>query len=478
MQRNRHFKTIISSLVVLTLLFSCKKKTSDEPIPNPPGNGSNPVSLNDSIFTITKDIYLWTDDLPDSAAFKPDSYSSPYDMFEALIKKKPLDRYSFIDDGSTSRALQEGIVGDKGFEVGWQTDSTLFVIYVYAGSPADKKGIKRGWQLTNVNGTTKFVNGKTSNDLLTEAIYYNNSATFGFKKPDGTIVQPSTLTSAEYKLNPILYSKLYDFNGTKIGYFVFNNFVALADVKTQVDSIFDSFAAAGAKQLIIDLRYNGGGLVETAEYLANRLVPASKNNTVMYTQTFNSNVSNNKFSPLFKNMKALPYFPNYYWADIFYSEATTYKTANFAKQGGWEPTKVSFLVTYSTVSASELLYNNLKPVMNTKLIGTTTYGKPVGFIDIPLGQNDLFAVSFQTKNSQGQGDYFNGLTPEIKAEDDYSYDWGSFNDPLLKAALLDNGVPASSLGRMARLTNETRLVTTSNNRLQSTRFKGMFHARR
>lgn len=480
MQRIQHCKAILCGLVILTVFFSCKKKTSDEPIPNPGGDGggnTTPLSLQDSIFKITKDIYLWTTDLPDSATFKPNSYSSPFVMFDSLIAKKPLDRYSFIDDGSTAGALEGGTVGDKGFEVGWQTDSTLYVIYAYPNSPAYKLGIRRGWQLTGVNGTTKFVYGNESNSLLSQAIYANASSSFAFKKPDGTAFS-STITSSQYKLDPILFSKLFDFSGTKIGYLVFNNFIALSEVRTKLDSIFDSFAAAGAKQLVIDLRYNGGGLIETAEYIANRLAPASKNNTLMYTQTFNDNVVNKKFSPLFTGMKALPYYPSYYWADIFNSEATTYKSTNFTKQGSWEPTKVSFLVSNNTVSASELLYNNLKPAMTTKLIGTTTFGKPVGFIAVRIGQNDLYAVCLQTRNSQGQGDYFNGLAPDIKAIDDYTFDWGATNDPLLRAALIDNGIPTSSLGRVARFTQGNILAITPNNRLQATRFKGMFHERK
>ncbi|HEY9261373.1 hypothetical protein, partial [Chitinophaga sp.] len=135
-------------------------------------------------------------------------------------------------------------------------------------------------------------------------------------------------------------------------------------------------------------------------------------------------------------------------------------------------TRVNFLVTRNTVSASELLYNVLKPAMTTTLVGDSTYGKPVGFINISFGKYDMYAVNFQTKNAAGEGDYFSGLAPQVKADDDYTTDWGNLNDPLLRASLINMGVPAGSLGRSAKVEGN-RLARTSANRLDATHFKGM-----
>lgn len=479
MQSRQLYTSLAMGLFMLFLLSACNKDNSTTPNRDDNNNNNNGSgkSINDSIFFISKDIYLWTDALPDSATFRPNSFSSPTDMFNALMSYKKdnannyLDRYSFLDNGGTSRVLQQGIAGDMGFDVGYQTATTLNVIYVYPGSPADKAGIKRGWKLTAVNGVTSFQYGDGKTDKMLNAAFASASATFGFLKPDNT-PQQNTLTAVNYKLNPVLYTHLYNFNGTKIGYFVLNNFNALADVKTAIDTSFDSFAKAGVKQVIIDLRYNGGGLLETAEYLANKLVPAAKSNTEMYSQYYNNNVNTKNFSSYFKTMKALPYYPTMNWSDIFYSEATTYKVAKFQKEGALDLTKVNFLVTRNTVSASELLYNVLKPAMTTTLIGDTTYGKPVGFIAISFGKYDMYAVNFQTKNAAGEGDYFTGLKPQVLADDDYSNDWGSLKDPLLRASLIDMGVPAGSLGRAAKVEGNI-LARTSANRLDATHFKGM-----
>nr|WP_295871629.1 S41 family peptidase [uncultured Chitinophaga sp.] len=472
MQPNRR-NWLIAGLLFSVLFSACKKKDTAGP-QRQQGN------INDSIFSVFKDIYLWTDVIPDSATFKPESYSSPVSMFRSLIGIKknntsgqPLDKYSFLDDGSTSRAIQDGIVGDMGFEVGYQTDNTLYVVYVYAGSPADKAGIKRGWQLTSVNGTTSFQVGQATDNLL-NAAFASKSATWIFRKPDNNS-QTITLSPAIYKLNPVLYANTYNFNGTKVGYVVFNSFVALADVKPTFDSLFNVWSQGGVTRLIMDLRYNGGGLLETAEYLANNLAPASANNAVMYTQQFNSNVNNNNYSYIFRNMKALPYNPNMYWTEIFRNEATIYKTAKFRKEGSLALTNLSFLVTHGTVSASELLYNVLKPSMKPHLIGSTTYGKPVGFINIPFGQYDMYAVSFQTFNSAGEGDYFNGIAPTLTVTDDYTHNWGSLSDPLLRSALTDMGIPASALGRMATTELSTGRLGTLR---QSNRFQGMIQTLR
>ncbi|PSL49275.1 C-terminal processing protease CtpA/Prc [Chitinophaga niastensis] len=464
------YKWLITSLFLIFLLPSCRKHDNGA---TPDTGGKN---VNDSIFFVFKDIYLWPDAIPDSATFRPSSYAATTSMFNALKQYKKddagnvMDRYSFLDDGSTSRALQQGVVGDIGFEVGFQTATTLYVVYVYPGSPADKAGIKRGWKLAAVNGVSQFQQDQATNTLLNNALG-GKSATFGFVKPDGS-TQQNTLAAVDYKLNPILYANTFNFNGTKVGYFVFNNFVALSDVKTGIDSIYDAWSKAGVKQLIIDLRYNGGGLIETAEYLANKMVPAARNNTEMYSQYFNNNVNTNTYSSYFTNMKAVPYFPTENWTDIFHSEATTYKTAKFQKQGTLDLSRVSFLVTRNTVSASELLYNVLKPTMTTTLVGDTTYGKPVGFINISFGKYDMYAVSFQIKNSAGEGDYFKGIKPDIKQIDDYTTDWGNLNDPILRSALLDMGIPANQLGRSAKMATD-RVGRIPVNNLQSTKFKGM-----
>ncbi|NSL89466.1 S41 family peptidase [Chitinophaga solisilvae] len=445
----KHLKIwLLAGMALLFLLPSCKKKDVTQ---NPQPSGD----IRDSIYFVFKDIYLWSDAIPDSATFRPESYNSVETMFNALIQYKknntsglPLDKYSFLDNGSTSGTLQGGIAGDMGFEIGFQTQDALHVIYVYPGSPADKAGIKRGWQLTAIGNVTSLHNDDATNKLLDQAFFGGNGATFTFRRPDGNTPTISIKPSL-YPVDPILYSRIYTFNGVKVGYFVFNTFVALQDTKAKMDSIFNAFTQAGVQKLVVDLRYNTGGLLETAEYMADLLVPAALTNSVMYTQVFNDNVYNNKFSRYLTSMRAPG--SRYTWAEVFRSEATNYRTTRFNKQGALDLTQLRFLVTKSTVSASELLYNVLKPGMKPRLIGRKTFGKPVGFINIPFGRYDMYAACFQTYNSANEGAYFDGIAPDINLEDDYTTDWGTLSDPLLRNALLDMGIPSNQLGRMTEL---------------------------
>jgi len=475
MQPNLLWRLLTGATLISLLLAACSKDMARNP-GNNPNPGSKAISTNDSIFNIFKDIYLWTDAVPDSATFKPDSYSSPYTMFDSLIGFKKnsrnanLDKYSFLDDGSTADVLA-GHAGDLGFQIGWQTRTELRVVYVYPGSPADKAGIKRGWQMSAVNGTTSFTYGNQATEDALNKAFSSQSANFVFTKPDGNTLT-TTITAAQYTLNPILYSKVYDLGGSKIGYIVFNSFVAPDVVKTQFESIFSDFKTAGVTKVIIDLRYNGGGYVSTAEYLANKLAPASVGNQLMYSTVFNSRVTNKNFNWFFKAMKAVPDYPNQLWSDIFYSEATTYAKTNFGATGGLALTNLSFIMTGNTASASELLFNVLKPSLKPRMVGSTSYGKPVGFIAVTVGAIDMYCINMQSINSANQGDYFDGFTPDVQAGDDYANDWGSFQDPMLRAALTDMGVPASALGRIAA-PESNRLGTISRFYNKANQFKGM-----
>jgi hypothetical protein len=126
---------------------------------------------------------------------------------------------------------------------------------------------------------------------------------------------------------------------------------------------------------------------------------------------------------------------------------------NYTKSNTFEPTEIYFIVGGGTASASELLINNLKPYYPGKLflIGNTTYGKPCGFWATPIGYEeqqttpkegyDMYAVSFETVNSNNEGGYYSGMTPSIDVRDMIGYQWGDIADPRLSQALfhIENG---------------------------------------
>jgi hypothetical protein len=228
------------------------------------------------------------------------------------------------------------------------------------------------------------------------------------------------LLRTDFQIRPTLYNQVYTLGTKKVGYFVFESFVSTESsaggstyVKNELDQMFSSFESQGVSEVIVDLRYNGGGAVITAEYLSNMLVPLAANKKLMYSYAIN------------KEMEADG------WKDFFFTPV------NFDKTNSLNLNRIYFLVTAgSTASASELLINNLSPFIETKLIGEKhTYGKPVGFFPWEILKTDLYAVSFKTTNNLGYGDYFEGMPVDLNVGDDVSKNWGNTEDGMLKQAL-------------------------------------------
>ena len=168
----------------------------------------------------------------------------------------------------------------------------------------------------------------------------------------------------------------------------------------------NNFSANNVSDIVIDLRYNGGGYVSVQEKLADYLAPAAANGNIMMKETYND-----------KNQGY---------------NATLY----FNKTGPLNPNHILFIVTPSTSSASELLINNLKPYMDVKIIGNgNTDGKPVGFFPISAGDWYVFPVSFRSTNSNNQGGYFNGFTPDAQVADGLDKNWGDPAEASLAKAI-------------------------------------------
>ncbi|MFD1772220.1 S41 family peptidase, partial [Sphingobacterium suaedae] len=443
-------------LLGVGLLFSACKKDHD-----PTPREEAVPTANDSMYFLFQDQYLWNDVIPDSATFKPSSYSNLPEMFSKLIsiKKKvngqPIDKYSFLDQGRVASAIQEGMANDFGFEVSYNAVNDLRVIYVLDSSPAHVKGIRRSWKVTSINGDTDIDydgsplgNGTNINKII-QAIYNSERVTLGFTKPDGAS-ETITLEAATYKLNPLLFTRVYTFDAKKVGYLVFHQFIGLKNAKAGLDAAFDNFIREGVSDLVIDFRYNGGGSVETAEYLANLIAPTSVgvgNTTLMYKEYLNATLMNHQSSRYLKT-KLIP-GTKYSWAEYFDSFVDD-NAFYFSKAKTLNVPRVVFIGTGSTASASEMVISVLKPYMDVKLVGSTTYGKPVGFVGVNVGGYDMYATSLWQKNADGYGDYFDGIRPDGQdVYEDYTITWGNSNERLLKEAF-------AALGLNSGLRSDTR----------------------
>jgi len=427
--------------IFLFLFNSCKKDEVTQVL-------TQDQKWNAEVFDAMQAIYLWTDALP--ATLDPTKYSNADKALEYLkgFKINPqtglaIDHYSFLDKiGSLSGEITQGTAsGDYGFMVipayNSSQQASFFVNYVYKNSPAGMAGVVRTSEIVSINGNSAVhpevdsqgyvVTSSAGYINMVNALFSSTSATFGFKKLDGTTLTTS-LSVASYSINSVLCDSVYTVGSKKVGYVVFNQFLG-ASSQTELTNTITKFQDDGVKYLIVDLRYNGGGSVETCEKFCSMLAPVSANAKMMYAYKMNTATTQ------------------------YYTNQKFNFTTKFIKTNTFEPIELYFIVGGGTASASELLINNLRPYYTGKLflIGATTYGKPCGFWNTPIGYTkdqtttkvgyDLYAVSFETVNANDEGGYYTGMTPGtskypgVSAYDSYYLAWGDVNDLCLAQAI-------------------------------------------
>jgi carboxyl-terminal processing protease len=456
-------KKLLFGIVILSagLLSACKKdKKATTGTTGPTSTGSTLDLIKDSVYLYAHEDNLWHSALPSYSAFNPRSFTGSNDAaalsaeldalsqyainpssgkpYEYYTAQPGLAKYSFIDDGTESAALN-GVKGDFGLGVLYNQVNDLRIKYVYPGSPAALAGIKRGYQVTSVNGSSNisydaqgYGSGTSTNlNFVSNAFFNSSTISMTLKKPDGTTLTVSNMNAASYTVNPVLKDTVYNIgNGHKLGYIVFNSFTSDANADPQLNAAIDYFVAQGVTDLAVDLRYNGGGYVSTAEYLDNLIVPTAKSGSLMYNTYYTDNMVSGTDPLLKKQWRRDPASgQDYNYGQFDYSVAAN--AVNFSKQRSLNVSRVFFIVTGSTASASELTINNLRPEMDVQLVGTQSYGKPVGFFDIDINKYIMYTPEFSTKNSASQGDYFSGFIPgtDIPGVNDYDDPTKDFGDP-------------------------------------------------
>lgn len=438
--------------------------------------------------------YYWYSNVP---TMNP--LSSTYSTADALLEAMKaystgtgtsvLDRYSFLDrTGSLSTSLQDGVSGsltkvsatsgDFGMEVSYvyadasKSTTYLYVLYADKNSPAGQAGLQRGDRITAINGDTDIAydgSSGTNTTKVTNALFNSSSVSLTVTKNTSKVTASYSLTAATYNINPVLFDTTFTINGSKVGYFVFYTFTSTytskgvaSPTKTVLDALFTKFKAAGITNLIVDLRYNGGGSVTTAEYLDSAIAPASAAGKTMYYYLYNDKLTANLDQV---GLEASVNFP-----------ATT---------GGLALDNVFFITSGNTASASEMTLNNLKPYMNVQLVGTTTYGKPCGFITFTLSDYDstgkeqyladLYAINFATENASHTGGYYSGITPTDSAADYIGASWGSLSGDEnlynIYYYLTNGSYPVTTGGRLAAGSGEGLRVSTTP--MDTKKFSGM-----
>jgi carboxyl-terminal processing protease len=455
-------KTLFQFAVIIFftgMFISCKKNKDNQGTTPPTDSTTLAAKARDSALIDAKDFYLWYNNIP--STFNAQSYADPGAIMTAIRAysnepgyTSPVDKWSFGVLKTDWNQLSGGIGsannilvdGDFGFSVFFRVDGDLRVKLVERLSPAGIAGIQRGWRVTKINGSTNI--NIANADYIVNNVFYSATSTFTFLKPDGASVD-MTLNAATYPQQTVYLDSVYNVGGKKIGYMVMNSFLGdTAQINSDLQNVMNNFSTKNVTDIVVDLRYNGGGYVSLQQKLADYLAPTSANNQLMMKETFNDKHQN-------------------YNTSLYFSKA-----------GPLNPNHILFIVSQSTASASELLINNLKPYMTVKLVGpTNTDGKPVGFFPLSAGDWYVFPVSFRSTNSANSGSYFNGFTPDAIVDDGLDKNWGDVSESCLAEAIKYITTGAFIAQAPQQIFKEDPAVSAANNTLDKASFKGMIDAR-
>jgi hypothetical protein len=387
--------------------------------------------------------YLWYKEIP--ATVHMADYSNALDYF-AKLKTPALtaagtakDKFHFTYASADWDALNNGL--DLGYGITWSRNSATaprnwLVTVVEAGSPAAAAGLKRGDLLLKVDGVD-FVNAsdKASVDKINAGLFpategENHTLTV---RRNGASVDAS-MKAATVSMSAVKNVKVIDTPGGKVGYMDFESHNNVSE-KQLIDAI-TTLKAANVTDLVLDMRYNGGGLLYVASELA-------------YMIAGPTTTSGKAFERLQYNDKTPTQPPI-----EFRSTAYGFSAPNPAKSGTVLPylglKRVTVLTTPNTCSASESVINGLRGVdVEVNLIGGQTCGKPYGFTATPNCGTTYFSIEFVGVNDKGYGDYPDGLAPTCKVSDDLTHSQGDPAEGMLAAALAYNQgktCPATSSG--------------------------------
>lgn len=363
------------------------------------------------VYTVTLSSHLFQDEL---ARLDPRKFSSPSDLLAGMIAPVERDRFSFIASAAgEARFFREGRSLGYGFSLSLEPGA-LRVLDVFgdlesdAPSSAAKAGIQRGDRVVSVGGEP--VERLVTEERLNEAFGPNEPGirrSFGLAPAEGPLQPTRTATLAVdfYSIVAVPIVQVFDEPGGPVGYFVLRNFTQPAEPILR--DAFTRFESEGVTRLIVDLRYNGGGLVTLAQQLGDWMLGNLRAGEVFSRNRFNGQ----------------------------HQACSNSRRFESTSEGLSRLEEVVFLALGGTASASELLINALAPHVPVRIIGERTFGKPVGQFGYPFCGKILRPVTFQTVNASGFGDYFSGLEPTCHRPDDVLHPFGSSREGMLQDAL-------------------------------------------
>lgn len=417
------------TIVILSLLaFSaCEKDDIDIP--------ATDNEVNQWIEQTMRENYLWYSELPDKSSL--DFRLDPESFFKGLLSDKDGKElseghhyFSQLEKATVTKSIYDAN-NSYGFDFatsnlkdGSGTYKIAIVLYVLKDSPAEEAGLKRGDWILGVNNSLGI---SPDYDVLRNG--GSISLQLGEAQGDGNKLVPTrkvTLNASRAVADtPFLKDSIYTYGNKRIGYLMYNHFASGPDEYDYNDTsynlylqqLFEKFKSRDVNEFVLDLRYNGGGLVNCAQLLASLLVRESALGSPLCIMEYNDKNSNkNETLPLLKTTEVMA--------------------------GNLNLQRLFVLTGSTTASASELIINSLRSYLDVRVIGKQTLGKTVGMTIYNESKKYgwiLSPVTFHIYNKDREADYEGGFHPDV-AIDEFKSDlaeFGDLNDPLLGQAIYE-----------------------------------------
>lgn len=428
------FKRSSALLALVSVLSACggggsggsSPPIGSTPTPTPPPTGAS-CSLADRQAWVAAELrewYFFPETLPATNPVGAASLNDFVDAMTATARAQRRDRFfTYVTSIAEENAFyQQG--ASAGFGIRLSIDSVqrrLFIAEAFEGAPALAAGIDRGTEILAIGTsaatlrTVDSIFAAEGSAGITNALGPSTAGTTRVLRiSDAAGTREVTVAKADFALQPVSSrygARIIDDGGRRVGYINLRTFIDTAD--GQLRNAFAQLRAQGITEVIVDLRYNGGGLVSIGELLGD-LLGADRAGQIFSRTVFRPEKAANNSTDLFG-----------------------------AQPQAIASTRIAFIGTGGTASASELVINSFIPYLgaNAALVGTNTFGKPVGQIarDRPQCDDRLRVVAFATQNSAGQGAYFDGLAPFMQATcragDDLAFQLGDPREASIRASL-------------------------------------------
>ena len=382
------YKTHIIAYLLFSILFiGCSDKVSK----------SNTMSEDVSyLHTLMHSVYFWNDTLKTYSDIELTQFETTQDLLDDM--RYSLDKWSAIQTYEDYNNSANQI--DSGFGCIYKRDDDkLYILETEFDSPCDNAGIQRGDLVISINAIL-------GPDLTNEE-YTTMQENVGV---ESVFIVERNSTLNTFNVAPIEYSyktvkhQILEQNSTKIGHIIYESFTSTSS--SEIEEAFTSFKDNNVTELIIDLRYNGGGSLAVASILLDKIGGSITEDSLQYTLQYNPNNT------------------QYNESGYFSQDANSLNLS-----------RVLFLTTDGSASASELVINALKPYLDVVQIGKTTHGKPVGMNGYERDNIIYWPITFETVNANGIGGYFDGIDPTCTSEDNIQYLRTDENGDMLKEAL-------------------------------------------